>query len=159
MLSPKQLRELVNDKISLVNALRKYDRTGHYEIRQPCFCPFHLNTETPAASIYEDAHTGKETLYCFAEQKQYTSSDVLENLLNYDIYEIGNQVWETMNTQEQQHWLEEHQYISYKDIFSKSRVNTQETNKNTLKEKEMYKYGKITLHELLDSMLDEKGFK
>ena len=44
------------------------------------FCPFHLNRNTPAASLFKDKD-GVERLYCYSCKKQYTSYDYITEIL------------------------------------------------------------------------------
>lgn len=41
-----------------------------------CFCPFHLNVNTPAAKFFDD----NNDLRCFAEQRSYSAFDMLKVL-------------------------------------------------------------------------------
>lgn len=158
-LSLKQLKELVNEKVSLIKTLKTYSPNNRYSVGQPCFCPFHDNTDTEAAAIYQDAHTGKETLYCFAEQKQYTAVDALSSLLNYDIYEIGEQVWQGMSGVEQNNWLVSHNYIDTSSMFKVQKENSNQKEEQLATDISRFKYGQIRLTELLESFKENKGEK
>jgi hypothetical protein len=143
----KQLEKLVEQKYSLVKALRKHNPGERYEVGQTCFCPFHDNENTPAAAIYEDE--GKQSLYCFSERKLYTVVDVFKQLINYDVYELGNYLWHGMSDYEKSEWLKNNSEIDPVELFSKKK-ETVETNKELEKARANFKYGKISLNELLE---------
>lgn len=135
------LKKLVDKKYKLTSIL--YKATGNrYSIGIPCFCPFHDNTNTPAAAIYED--DGEQSLYCFAEQKLYKSSDALEKLLNQNIYKLGESIWLSMSPEEQIVWRDEN--TSYASSFD---IETTNTPTDTFsKGLNSFKYNKITFKEL-----------
>lgn len=157
MLNLKQLKELVNEKISLVKTLKKINPNNLYSVGRPCFCPFHDNTDTEAAAIYMDANTGKETLFCFAEHRQYTSSDALASLLKYDIYEVGEQVWQGMTDVEQNNWLVSHNYIDTGSMFKVKQEVTPKKEKELISAISGFKYGKKSFKELLEAFKENKG--
>lgn len=52
--------------------------------RKSIFCPFHDNSRTMAAKVFPDTNT----IYCYAEQKVYTSVDVMVKLLGWSVGQI-----------------------------------------------------------------------
>jgi hypothetical protein len=146
-----QLRELINENYSLISILKKANPSGVYHTGGTCFCPFHDNTDTPSASIYDDE--GGEKLYCFSERKLYSASDAMEKLLDLDVYEIGSRLFEKMSHEEQDVWLEKHGgSIDYLDEFSYNNKEVDEEKVlNRAKLKNLFRYGKISLTELLKS--------
>lgn len=155
-LSIDKLKKLVNEKFSLVSLLKKHNPEEHYEVDQPCFCPFHDNTNTPAASIYKD-EDGSETLYCFSERKLYRPSDAIEKLLSYDVYELGSYIWNKMSEEEQNLWLVEHNVLeSYGDLFNSN--NKKDGESNDLFDLLSYNYriNKITFSEFLEAIAREE---
>lgn len=61
-----------------------------------CFCPFHDNTETPAAKLYRDLEGDR--IYCFAEQRMYKPSDLIrKGLLRRDPLTIAARLWEQLS--------------------------------------------------------------
>lgn len=142
------LKKLVNDKLSIVDLLYKYNPTGSYHAGQTCFCPFHDNTHTPAAAIYDN--DGKQTLWCFTERKTYTPADVIDVLLKKSSYVIGEKLWHNLTPAEQLQFLnEQNSMITSFDLLPE---NTEEK-KDLEKYKTLFKYGKITLDELLKEFL------
>lgn len=150
----KDYKLLVDQTTSIVAALKRYNPTGRYDIGQPCFCPFHENENTPAAALYGDEE--KETLYCFSERKIYTASDVLEKLLNYDIYSLGQRIWTGMSEADQQAWLTEHSKTDYEEMFSQS--EEKETTKHTEESQVAidYKLGRAKVSDLLNELINKK---
>lgn len=45
-----------------------------------CFCPFHYNVNTPAATLFKDTD-GIERMYCYSCKRQYTSYDYITLVL------------------------------------------------------------------------------
>lgn len=150
-LSLKQLETLVKEKYSLVKALNKIYEKNHYQVGQPCFCPFHENYHTPAASIYEDEKS--QTLYCFTERKLYNVVDVFKNLMHYDVYQLGEGLWKSMSKEEQHVWLVDHD-DSFIEAFNKK--EEAKSSKNLLLNIELFKNKKISLDCLLENYINEK---
>lgn len=151
-LSLNQLKKLVIEKISLTQALYKLNPDGDYSLGRNCFCPFHENTDTPAASLYEDDN--QETLYCFTERRSYNSFDALQILLNENGYEIGEAIWNKMSELEQQSWLSEHMEVDYESEFNISEEEeeiSEELDINLELAKKNFKSREITVEEFLDS--------
>ena len=149
------MRKLVSDKISMVEVLYKYDPEGRYSAGQTCFCPFHDNENTPAASIYDN--DGVESMWCFSEKKLYTSADVIEKLLNKDVFEVSERIWNSMSEVDRNSWLSENSAEDYKDIFSESVEEEKDNkiNKELEHKKKQFKSGKIKLAELLDCFIKD----
>lgn len=72
MYKKSELRYLCEKLIPLTSLM-----TAHYG---SVFCPFHHNTNTPAASLFKDPDD-TERLYCYACKRQYTSYDYIELVL------------------------------------------------------------------------------
>lgn len=67
----KRLVSWINKNIDFAET---YQRMFNKDIRYgKCFCPFHENTDTPAAKYYEESNT----IYCFSCQRIYSSYDLL----------------------------------------------------------------------------------
>ena len=146
-----QYKKLVTEQISLVNTLYKYNPSGNYNPGQGCFCPFHDNTDTPSAFIYED--DDQETLFCFSERKSYSVADALETLLHEDIYKIGEALWTRMSSLEQQQWLATHITLDYTSEFSLDEDQIEEVNVELELSKQKFKKGKIKIDQLLDTYM------
>lgn len=149
-----QLKKLVDEKYSMTKILKKFNPNNYYTAGRPCFCPFHLNEDTPAAAIYNN--DGKETLYCFSEKRLYKPSDALEKLLNYDIYEVGMRLWNSLTDMEKETFLMENQSLD--DIANLFSEETKENKKEDIdleKTKLLYKKHKLSLSALLDKYLEK----
>jgi hypothetical protein len=146
-LSLKQLEQLVKEKYNLAKALTKINPHNRYQLGQPCFCPFHENYHSPSAALYDDPKG--QTLYCFTERKIYTVVDVFKNLMHYDIYEIGNNLWKKMSDEQKQIWLAEHQEYETAGTFDK----TKSVSKELKVAIELFKNKKIPLNDLLEKYI------
>lgn len=143
------LIKLVNEKVSMTNVLNKINKGNHYTVGRPCFCPFHDNTNTPAAVIYNN--DGKETLYCFSEQKLYTPSDLVKTVLNKDVYQLGSAIWQQMSEYEQSAFLES--INKEVDISSFDAEQTDEDLKLFNNKLAAFKYGKLSYNGLMAEYL------
>lgn len=151
-LSLRQLEALVKEKYSLIKSLSKINPDNNYQVGQPCFCPFHENHNTPAASIYDDDKG--QTLYCFSERKLYSVVDVFKDLMHYDIYDLGNRLWVSMSEQEQQIWLSKHGQYDVYSAFDKPE-GTVELPKEVKRSAELFKNKKIGVDKFLDDFMSK----
>lgn len=148
-----QLKLLVNESYSLIKTLKKYNPEGRYVAGQPCFCPFHENTETPSAAIYDNE--GSESLYCFSEKRQYKVTDALEKLFNYDVYALGMALWNKMSDLDKKRFITEHpDSDNFGEMFSTKEEKKEEINTELEKTKLLYKSGKASLEDLLDKYIN-----
>jgi hypothetical protein len=172
-LNEQQLRNLVRDKIRITDILYKHNPSGNYHPNQTCFCPFHDNSQTPSASIYDN--DGVETLYCFSERRLYTSADAIEVLLKKDVYKVAGALWDRLPESSKQSWLQNNGKTSYKDLFnedlselkksqsfsySEDNIKDQEkeTNDDIIERlSDAFKLGKISLKAVLDKYIESKG--
>jgi Zn-finger protein len=142
------MRQLVVEKYSLVKTLEKLFPGRHYQAGQRCYCPFHDNTDTPAAAIYDDEKG--ETLWCFTEKRLYTVVDVLDQFLHRDVYELAEGLWVKMSEEEKALWIQNHPDYSVSAAdFEETDEEDSKENKELEKAKELYKNKKISLNELL----------
>ena len=84
------------------------------------FCPFHPNTNTPAASLFKDAD-GIERLYCYVCRRQYTSYDYItiileENPLDYLLKVATKEELDEMLTHKIDKFTLETSKLVFKDI-------------------------------------------
>lgn len=149
-LTLNQLKKLIEEKVDIVDILYRYNPSGHYQAGQTCFCPFHDNENTPAASIYNN--DGITSLYCFSERRLYTSADAIEILLKKDMYSIAEKLWARMPDTEKQKWIVVNSNESFEDAFS---LNRDDTNSDTTVKKARadFKNRKITVKDLLESII------
>lgn len=144
-MKPELYLKLVNQKYELIKVLEK--ATGqHYYLEGAVYCPFHDNTNTPAASIYEN--NGEQSLWCFAENKLYKTSDAFELLFNKDPYVLGKALWDRMTKEEQAEWLIENGEDSTAESFDIEPIETSVLDKSF----ELFKYNKITFKELKEAV-------
>ena len=62
-------------------------------------CPFHHNTNTPAAKMYHDKYGW--CLYCFNEKRIFTTYDVYKQILGLDPIKAATIIWEKLSPEEQ----------------------------------------------------------
>lgn len=62
-------------------------------------CPFHHNTNTPAAKMYHDNYGW--CLYCFNEKKIFTTYDVYEKIMGADPIKMAQIIWDKLPESEQ----------------------------------------------------------
>lgn len=145
----KVLEKVVNKKYSLPKLLKKLNEHNRYDYERPCFCPFHDNTNTPAAVIYNDPDGDR--LWCYAEQKMYKPSDVLSKLYKQDIYELGSNLFSRMTESERAEYTKEQDYSK---MFEDDSAEMKES-KELMLARYAYKESKIKLSEYLEKVLAE----
>lgn len=62
-------------------------------------CPFHHNTNTPAAKMYKDKYGW--CLWCFSERRIYTTYDVYKYILHADPIKMAEIIWNKLSPEEQ----------------------------------------------------------
>lgn len=62
-------------------------------------CPFHHNTNTPAAKMYRDTYGW--CLWCFSERRLYTTYDVYERIVGIDPIKAAEIIWQRLPESEQ----------------------------------------------------------
>ncbi len=60
------------------------------------FCPFHDNTDSPSAKFYVD-NEGVGSIFCFAEHRRYMASDVVIKILELDVSEVFDGIWDKLS--------------------------------------------------------------
>ena len=100
------MRKVVNCKLDLIEVLNTFIEGSHYSPHGNVFCPFHENTDTPAAKIY--LREGEQVLFCFAEHKSYRVSDVFEKgLASVSMSKVFQDVWGLLSQSERDQFLED----------------------------------------------------
>lgn len=75
--------------------LEDYDYYGNV------YCPFHDNTDTPAAKIYKNDEGDR--LYCYANRRQFKPSDVIKrNLLKANLAKSFQNIWKQIPPSKQE---------------------------------------------------------
>lgn len=154
-MEPKDYKKLVDQKVDLFKAMSQV--TGnHYRPGQSVFCPFHDNTKTPAASVYED-EDGLQTLFCFSEHKQYRSSDAVELLLHQNPYAVGKAIWNKMSPEDQEQWRLKNINTSYESTASSFDLNEEQDMSDLDAAFEKFRYTKLSFKELKQVIYKHKN--
>lgn len=67
----------------------------HIQANGLFLCPMHDNYNTPAAKIFKDINGW--AFYCFSEQKQFGSYDVLKEVYKYNMKVYFRTLWSMLN--------------------------------------------------------------
>lgn len=95
----KRLEYLVIDKYCTFNYLLSYIDRGFRETEGKCFCPFHENTNTPSAKLYQDEHG--ECIYCFSEGKRYYPHHLLtKEIVPFTTNHVFSSIWNQLSLEE-----------------------------------------------------------
>lgn len=123
------------------------ERAGYegYDYQGNVYCPFHDNTDTPAAKLFKDDDGDK--IYCFGEcRRLYNPSDVItKGLLKIKLTKVFNNVWKQLSEQKKANLREE--YGKPKDYLT-------EGFKRKVKEMEKFKRGEIDYKRYLELVLE-----
>ena len=94
-------------------------------------CPFHHNTNTPAAKMYKDTYGW--ALWCFSEKRMYTTFDVYEKIMHTDPMKLAQIIWDKLPESEQKHIRDiigsqedfegDIPYLEDLDLFSKGKIS------------------------------------
>lgn len=139
-------KSVIDREVSLISVLNQIGLYG-YEVNRTCYCPFHENVHTKSAKIYSDDRG--ETLYCFAENKMYRSSDAVEQLTSINIDRLFSKVWNN---------LSDEQKLFYQESNGSVEVVSSEW-KKVFNEISGFKFGRMTYEEVMKrikNMLEEK---
>lgn len=96
----KLIYYIINHYIDMRKLLRKL----HIEVRanNSMFCPFHDNTNTPAAHLYKE-EDGSYTIYCYSEDKLFSNVDLYKNFLpDIDLEELANLLYKNLSSVERE---------------------------------------------------------
>lgn len=146
--------KLVEDKFDLIKSLYEYNPQGSYTYGQPAFCPFHENENTQAAAIYKSVDDRPDSLFCFAEYKQYTVVDVLGKLMGYNIYEVGHAIWNEMTEVEKKEFLTRHSRVDRViSAFTESATEKETKPNNVLIHLNNFKLGRDTIRGTLKKLV------
>ena len=137
-------RKVIDREISLIDVLERAGviPKGSYVVGRSCYCCFHDNENTPAAKLYSDE--SGITLFCFAEQKSYRSSDAFLRFTKFPISLIFNKVWSKLSKEEQDFYTN--------SIDGYEAVDTAWI--NNLKQLQPFKAGKMSYFDVLDKLLE-----
>ena len=104
------------------------------------YCPFHENTNTPAARYHNDIDG--EKIYCFTEGRLYSLSDYYKTILGLNIELIFNRIWNVLSDEEKE---------EYKKLYGDYSYNVEIDN---LLLYGNFRVGKINYNELLDGLIN-----
>lgn len=97
-------RYVINKFISMP---KLFDRLGiDYDENTTMFCPFHRNTKTKAAKLYNDSNGW--SLWCFSEQKMFGAYDVYKEYLpKINTHELAVMILKRLPKEEQEQIIRE----------------------------------------------------
>lgn len=100
---------LLDHYLTIDYLLSQFDATEYtYNHSNSIFCPFHDNTNTPAARIYPNSSGTGEHIFCHSEQRAYYPHDFFleySGLLRHSIYAVGALLWGKLSPSEQEAFL------------------------------------------------------
>lgn len=74
-----------------------------------CFCPFHENTNSPAAKFFLEEHN--EHIYCFAEGKLYRPHHLLTSgIVPFSTSHVFSAIWQNLSNDEKNIFSEDLKY-------------------------------------------------
>jgi len=103
-------------------------------VSHSCYCPFHDNSQSPAAKFYKEEHN--EHIFCFAEGVQYKPHHLLtKGIVPFTVNHVFSAIWNNLSDDE-------------KNIFSEH-LNYNSIGPNFDKQFELYKKCKLNYFDLL----------
>lgn len=132
--------DLLQSKYSLIQSGLGVTGSGS------CFCPFHENTDTRAAKLYQD--DDGERIFCFAENKMYRPHDLIaRGLVEIDQTALFTLIWKSLNVADRD------------DIISKSGIQMKLFELHDFSVlHEGYRKGELSLKDIVFAMLDYDKF-
>lgn len=132
--------DLLQSKYSLIQSGLSVTGSGS------CFCPFHENTDTRAAKLYQD--DDGERIFCFAENKMYRPHDLIaRGLVEIDQTALFTLIWKSLNVADRD------------DIISKSGVQVKSFELHDFSVlHDGYRKGELSLNDIVFAMLDYDKF-
>ena len=129
-----KFKKYVINRVVTFPSILKYAGLNNYHYNSKVYCPFHANNNTPSAKIYHD-ETG-DRLWCFAEQKMYKPSDVIEHdILNTTIDKVFRHLWDKLSPEYKKTLEESYGKVEYDLEWAKNpKLNLYKKGKCTLKE-------------------------
>jgi hypothetical protein len=99
LLSNTKLELNVIDYFCTFEYLLSYIGTSWPMITHPCYCPFHDNTNSPAAKFYKEEHN--EHIFCFAENKLYKPHHLLTlGIVPFTVSHVFSAIWQNLSNEE-----------------------------------------------------------
>ena len=101
----------------------------NYNYQGNVFCPFHDNTDTPAAKMFDDEDGDR--LYCFTERRMYRPADVIkQGLMKKRLAKIFYNIWKQLSGQQKDYLKDEYgkpqEFLtSYNHLYNSSTASKQ----------------------------------
>jgi len=147
-LNERQLRKLLNSKLSFEALLNKYG-DYHYSYKQRVFCPFHDNHNTPAAVLYPDDDGSGDKLWCFSEQKQFRPFDYIKDVLGQDPYKIAKSIWDSLPDYEKEVEYNKLEELNYEELFAPTQTKEDVDKILVIQAEHQFKNNKVNLDTFL----------
>lgn len=100
------MRSVIDASLSVIDVLERLSVVpkGSLRVNQTCYCPFHPNSNTKSAKVYDDPRG--VTIFCFAEQHSFRSSDAFLRFSSIPLPTIFNHVWASLSKERQSYFLD-----------------------------------------------------
>ena len=134
--------DVINHYFKLSDLLREY---GCYIDGSTMYCPFHDDdiTGKPSAKYHSDT----DLLYCFSENKVYSSYHALKILFGKDVNLIFKKIWSTLSKEERLSYIGKHDE-KVKDVVVED-TGWDYYNKNVLS---TFKVGKVSYEQYKNAL-------
>lgn len=134
--------DVINHYFKLSDLLREY---GCYIDGSTMYCPFHDDdiTGKPSAKYHSDT----DLLYCFSENKVYSSYHALKILFGKDVNLIFKKIWSTLSKEERLSYIGKHDE-KVKDVVVED-AGWEYYNKNVLS---TFKVGKVSYEQYKNAL-------
>ena len=134
--------DVINHYFKLSDLLREY---GCYIDGSTMYCPFHDDdiTGKPSAKYHSDT----DLLYCFSENKVYSSYHALKILFGKDVNLIFKKIWSTLSKEERLSYIGKHDE-KVKDVVVED-TGWEYYNKNVLS---TFKVGKVSYEQYKNAL-------
>ena len=141
----KEFKYYVIDRVISFPLILEKAGYEDYDYMGNVYCPFHDNTDTPAAKMYQDDEGDK--LYCYGEcRKLYTPSDVIKKgLLKVRVNKIFYKIWKKLSPNIQE---------KLKEAYGKPKKFLSDDFEEVIVKMEDFKKGKIDYEEYLGLVLE-----
>lgn len=87
-------------------------------VSHSCYCPFHDNSQSPAAKFYKEEHN--EHIFCFAEGIQYKPHHLLtKGIVPFSTSHVFSAIWNNLSDDEKNIFSEHLKYNTISINFDK----------------------------------------
>lgn len=115
---------------------------GQLGYNRNVYCPFHDNTDTPAAHVYHDEEG--DVLFCYSERRRYKPFDFLRQLYpNYQekFESMFQRIWMQLSDKQKEEAIQ---------LFGEDKDFISEENREILGKMSKFKSGRISFKEVQD---------